>query len=309
MLSDDLDEITFTREFPNTFLDCFAALEGRVYPRFGMTKRYCRELPMSPFTEAMKDPDNDRNKVGLMRSMDVGFSGSHRWVILWIAYNNAEPPQLVINPNDPGCEQLIEEMLVYAWEKKNDKPKKEHDHGPDALRYAVTSNHLTGLVYVYRAHYYENAFKMDKAQERVARDIHEVSGWEIPPDRDANDIANYEPAAFGEQFYDNVCDRAAKGVINLFNGWGLPFRPHPQPEKALQINSEVKWGINHVNALITSSAWIDAPKVDRQEQLVQEAIRWMQGKTPNGRRWALTAEHEEALRRAGIEYGQGQRMG
>jgi PBSX family phage terminase large subunit len=41
-----------------------------------------------------------------------------------------------------SCKGLIEEMSAYIWDKKaeergEDKPLKTHDHGPDALRYAI----------------------------------------------------------------------------------------------------------------------------------------------------------------------------
>lgn len=39
------------------------------------------------------------------------------------------------------CEGLIDEMALYLWDQKSseDKPVKENDHGPDALRYYVNS--------------------------------------------------------------------------------------------------------------------------------------------------------------------------
>ena len=40
-----------------------------------------------------------------------------------------------------GCKGLIDELSLYLWDKKtgDDKPVKENDHGPDALRYYVNS--------------------------------------------------------------------------------------------------------------------------------------------------------------------------
>lgn len=40
---------------------------------------------------------------------------------------------------DPSCKELIREMESYEWEpnRVKDTPKKKHDHGPDALRYAM----------------------------------------------------------------------------------------------------------------------------------------------------------------------------
>lgn len=40
-----------------------------------------------------------------------------------------------------GCKGLIDELGLYLWDKKtgDDKPVKENDHGPDALRYYVNS--------------------------------------------------------------------------------------------------------------------------------------------------------------------------
>jgi|GEM_PF-5326955 len=289
------DELTFTREFPNTFWDCFLGMEGRVYPRFTTTQRHCRKLDMRPWYDAMNDPRYDDNEIGLMRTMDVGFAGSHMWVILWIAYNQKEPPELVINPDDKGCRRLIDELLLYANDDKTGKPKKENDHGPDALRIGVASRRLRGLVYVYRALYYERAFEIANAQQQVARDIHEASGWEIPHNADANDLSLFQPGTIGEYYVDNICDRSARGTINLFRGWSLPFRGHPLPEKHLQVKSEIEWGVQQVNALIDSDAWIQKPEEDQHAKLVKEAIDRIQGHTPMGRPMPLTDAHKAAL--------------
>ena len=41
--------------------------------------------------------------------------------------------------NRKGCPVLIKQMSNYRWDpkRKDDKPLKEDDHGPDALRYFV----------------------------------------------------------------------------------------------------------------------------------------------------------------------------
>lgn len=303
MQSDDMDDITFTREFPNTFLDCFAAMEGRVYPRFTWGPSHCREMQLTPFLDAMKDPANDSSKVGLIRAMDVGTGGTHFWVVLWIAYNNSEPPALVVNPRDEGCQQLMKEMMMYAMDPKQDRPKKEHDHGPDALRYAVVGGRLTGLVYVYRALYYQNIYATENAQQMIVRDIYEKSGWELPDESDGMDLNDYRPGPFAEHFTHNICDRSARAVINLFNSWGLPFTAHERPAKQLQVKDEVNWGVAHVNALITSTAWIEAPRVDEHAKLLQEALDRLHGRTPLGRRIPLTEAHKDALRKEGIPFG------
>jgi len=51
-------------------------------------------------------------------------------------------PRLTISPR---CTNLIRELGLYEWMEGKDKPRKEHDHAPDALRYVEAAISVGGI--------------------------------------------------------------------------------------------------------------------------------------------------------------------
>lgn len=301
------------RQFPSCLMDCFATQEGRVYPLFSPERRYCRvldvaeiikppyELGYGEYSEDFpRETYEEDNKTGLMRGIDLGFAGEHPAVCLWIAYDNAQMPQLVVNPEDDGCKKLMDEMMLYARHKKTSRPLPVHDHGPDALRYAVVSAQLRGLVYVCRAAYFYDTYQHG-GPELIARTIHEMSGWTMPDKSDPRDLAKFVPGKNGEKYQMTVCDRSGRGHIDMFNTWGLGVIPHMRPTLKSTGKGEIEDGIGEVAVLLSGTAWIDSPPPpDPHRKLVESAIRKSHGQTPFGRQKQLTTAEIEAIEK---EYG------
>ncbi len=286
-------EMAFKREYPSILSDCFSAMEGRVYPTFRESK-HCGTLDLKPYIEWMATKGNNWDTMGLMRGVDVGYSIGHAFVTLWVAFDNTKMPQLLVNRDDPGCAEFCKEMQLYTWHPKLDEPLKKNDHGPDCLRYLITSARLRGLVYIYRAKYIWGLADIGGPEE-AARIIHEMSGWQN--NGDPSVLTDYEPVSDGETYTQTICDKAAKGTISAFNQWGIPTVPYRDPERPnIQTGAKretVKDGIQEVATLLSGTAWIEVPKKDTHADLVKSALE--ADHCVFGRPRRLTVEEEDAL--------------
>lgn len=283
-----LELASFKREYPNRFDDCFSELAGAVYGTFSRERHSNNaDIDLARFVNAK---ESERKTVGLLRAMDVGMSGEHFLVVLWIAYDQTAMPRLVINPNDAGCQMLIDELTAYSWNPKTDEPKKENDHGPDALRYAVVTYKLRGLVYVYRALYIRGAANW--AQEDIGRRIYEMSGATFPEGADPSKLHLYQHGA--ERYHmGSVVDRRAKQMLSLLRGWGMRWKESGVPIQHTKYRGEVKDGISQVSSLMSGTAWLIVPHVDLHQEALKSASEANQG--PLGRPRTLTAKEKEAI--------------
>jgi hypothetical protein len=155
---DRISPVMVKREYPETPEEAFEHAEGRVYPLFTRKRN----------VGAIEIPDYAQRG----RCVDWGESKS-AFVVLWYAYVEG-PPGFLIHPD---CKNCIREFLAYRLDDDG-KPEKKHDHCPDAVRYAVTTRDLRGLVYVYRELYRLNTVAEGWTFTKEIAEVHEMSGWE-----------------------------------------------------------------------------------------------------------------------------------
>lgn len=250
------------REYPTTFDDCFAAASGRVYGHFN-------SAPLKQGGHV------GRIKIGAdwvrARTIDFGNGGEHPFVCLWVAHDPDHDPALVV---DPSCEFTRDEFLAYVRDPKTGKPTKTRDHAMDALRILVATKGWKGLVYVYRELYLAETPTID----RIAAQIHEMSGWEMPEGAAPAEISLYERGAKGEDFAAGVADRARPDTIKMFTKWGIPLLKHRPPSGIKgATRGEVEDGIGLVSTLISGrTRFAPIPKpatIEIHQKIVKNAPR------------------------------------
>lgn len=268
--SSGLGDFEFRREYPSTLPDCFSAAEGLVFP--GFSDRHVKRI-----------------NVGLgwkrYRSIDWGF-GADAFCCLFVAHDAGANPGLVI---DPSCENLIREMKGYAFNAKTNKPQDGEDHAIDALRMAVVTFKLTGLVYAYREMYVRNAAVL--RPDGCARRIHALSGWYVPEGSDA-ELSRATPGESGELYEGDVAGRENLGLISQFRTWGIPVLGHRKPDFRDKATGEILDGVALINVLVGGTTRFHAHSDDTYRSLVDAAIVKMQSPEPS----MLTREEEAAFR-------------
>jgi len=245
------------REHPNTPEEAFEYAAGRIYGAFHRFQ-HVGDIDIPTTAERY-------------RAIDWGQTESP-FVCLWIAHVPGDPALLV----SPKCPNTVREMLAYRYDPdKPDEILKTDDHCPDALRYAVVTYDLKGLVYVYREEYIEDPVGRDETVASLGVKMHEKSGWEQDPDaRDA-----WVPGRFAELYDGTVADRSWGLVIQSLNKMNLSIqghkaikRPSGKPDKSARkhleafdaAKGEVKDGIELVRLLVAGTIRLDERiEVDR----------------------------------------------
>lgn len=246
------NEILFQWDYPANLEECFAAGTGRIYPTFDKKNI---------------DTMDERKLPELYRAIDWGWAGKHNFVCLWIAHEPNAMPRLIVNPS---CTNTINEHIAWRRDPKTGRPLDVNDHTCDALRYAVSTFGLTGLVYVYRELVIPEAATLGPAN--IARAIHEASGWRIKPNRDRENLMNYQPGDTGEVYKSGVADRSGRGWIKQFGDWGIPTIEHMRPELRSTSHGEIEDGIALVTVLVCGDANMIPQK---QETAEDKAVRLM----------------------------------
>jgi hypothetical protein len=269
----------FGYHYPATLEECFSEVAGAIYPRFSRSRHTNKKIEIQPSWDRY-------------RAIDWGWSGQHAFVVLWVAHDPNHPPRLAFAPDIP--KEVIGEFISYCWDEKAQRPKKENDHAPDALRCLVVTMNLTGLVYVYRAMYVLGAANYGPVG--MARMIHEWSGWKLADGCDEDNLAAYVPGRLGEQYVTTVADRSQQGLITQFSNWGIPCIGHGKPHPRDNSMGEVLDGISDVSVLIsgTSEFYPESPNLSTNPLVT--ALNKIKARRP----LALTEAEEAALNR---EYG------
>jgi hypothetical protein len=283
--------VAIKQEYPDNPQEAWEYASGRVYPLFNRDSNIGDvEIPSTA----------DR-----FRAIDWGQSKSAQ-VCLWLAHLPGHPGLLI----SPKCHNTIREFFAYRWDPDDpQKVLKEDDHTCDALRYAVTTFALTGLVYVYREMYIEDPVAKGWNPMREIEEIHHKSGW----DQDY-DTGRWQVTPTGELFSGTVADRSWKKMISLFNLHDLDVQAHRRitgpsgkPGKhnlAMDpVETEVKEGIRLVSALIDGTIeierWIDVTRTEMAKRVaLEDAARRVRANIPLDRRaMALVAKRLARRRR------------
>lgn len=267
----------FGYHYPAYLRECFSSVSGAVFPGFSRNK-HIGALTVTREWERY-------------RAIDWGWTGDHAFVCLWVAHHPGFPPGLRFDPSVP--EEVIDEFVTYAYDPRTGRPRKEHDHGPDALRYVVCTYKLTGLLYVYRALWMKGAAA--QGPTGMARMIHEMSGWKLPAGADENNLSSYYPGPDGEQYVGTVADRSQQGLIKQFCDWGLPTIAHGKPHPRDSSMGEVMDGISDLAVFMTGDVRFSPLPVNTEDNLIRSAI----AKSMMRRELALTDEEEAAMERLG----------
>lgn len=277
---DKVSPVAVKQEYPNDPAEAWEYAKGRVYPLF--TRERCIGEVVIP------------HHAERYRAIDWGQTDSP-FVCLWLAHVKG-PPGLIVSPQ---CPNTIREMLAYRWdEQRPNEPYDADDHCPDAIRYAIITYGLTGLVYVYRELYLPNSVAEGWSFLKEVTKIHEMSGWSLaPPEMKRKWIPQGRAA---EQYKGSVADRAWPLMIREFCLQEIPLIGHKpirgrKGDTGRQIDTplrEVQEGIRRVNLLIDGSETIDkVVQVTRMRAAVESAI----GQRPTRPR-ATTSLREAALR-------------
>lgn len=244
---------SFGWEFPAYLHECFSTVEGAVYPTFNK-QRHVKEVDIG-------------KEWPKYRAIDWGWAGDHPFVVLWMAHNPDAPPALTI---DPSCTNLIKEFQSYSVDPKTGEPQKTNDHGPDALRYGVTTYKLRGHVHVYREMYLFNANRYGPGA--VCRMIHEKSQWIQGEGASIDDIGRFMPGDSGEIYTGTVADsRNNAGLIEQFTAsWAMPTIPAEKVVAKGGTSRGERWdGIAEVTVLLAgdTSFFTKKPDEDREKLL------------------------------------------
>jgi len=255
-----ISPVRMKQEHPENPQEAWEYASGRVYPLF--TRARCVGTMEIPTT------------AELYRAIDWGQTDSP-FVCLWIAHIKG-PTGLLVSPE---CPELIREMLSYRYnDDRPDEPLKEDDHGPDALRYAVTTfrTAMTGLVYVYREFYLRDSVEKGWNPIDEIDKVHEMSGWQpSPPDH----RTKYERGPTGEVYVNSVADRSWPSIIKLFCAHDLPLVPHKamhkkkRPKEGVLTENPLKErleGIRRLSVFVDGSRDLDKViPITREEQALQ----------------------------------------
>lgn len=261
-----ISPVAVKQEHPETPQEAFEHAAGRIYPLF--RRETCvgtiERLPLNAIR---------------YRAIDWG-SAESPFVVLWLAHVPGKPGLLV----SPKCPHTIREFFAYRWEDPDDvedgkpqKPVKKDDHTCDAVRYAVTTFNLTGLVYVYREFYETQSVARGWNIMTEIEHIHRLSGWEEAPDEV---LARWWPGDQGESYEASVADRSWAKAIATYNANDIPLRGHKvisikQDKKELtdQPLIETLEGIRQVSALIDGSLDVEKYLTINRERLAVGALQ------------------------------------
>lgn len=245
-----ISPVALKQEHPETPQEAWEYASGRIYPLFR------RETCVG---EIARLPLNALR----YRAIDWG-SAESPFVCLWIAHVPGRSGFLVSNK----CPNTIREFFAYRWDDeiaqdKDQKPLKRDDHTCDAVRYAVTSFNLTGLVWVYREFYEVNSVAKGWNIMNEIEQLHRLSGWEEAPEEIRS---RWWQGDAGENYEMSVADRSWAKAISTYNVNDFPLRGHKvisrkQDKKELTDRPliETLEGIRQVAALIDGS--IDIEKI------------------------------------------------
>lgn len=252
------------REYPETPEEAFEHAAGRVYPMFTRDRCVGRLDPIP------------RSAVRY-RAVDWGETRS-AYVVLWIAHIPGPAGFLV----SPDCPNTIREFLAYRLDEDPPyDPLDEDDHCPDAVRYAVVTFRLRGLVYVYREVYRTELIQRGWSLAKMAQEVHELSGWEEAPP----DVPGYfQPTRFGEEIRSTVADSAQLLAIAEFNKYGIPtvpskkagLRRKPRKGEARQDKPRTDRleGIRRVSELILGTEGLEKfAAVTREQESIDALLR------------------------------------
>ena len=254
---DKISPVRMKQEHPDTVEEAWEYAAGRVYPLF--TRARC-----------VGDPDGDSVKDLLdaprYRAIDWGQTTSP-FVCLWVAHLPGPPGFLV----SPSCPNAIREFFDYRYdEEKLDEPMKQDDHCPDAARYVVTTENLTGLVYIYRELYITDAVAKGWNPMTEIAAVHEASGWELA---DPDERQRWQRGRFGEKYEATVADRSWVLMCKLFSDNDIPCKPHKKIKTHKKARehltdkplTEKLEGIRRVSVLIDGSMALEKRVMVRRE--------------------------------------------
>jgi hypothetical protein len=259
---DAISPVAIKQEHPENPQEAWEYAAGRIYPLFR------RELNVGDI------PDLPLNAVRY-RAIDWG-SVESPFVVLWLVYIPGPSAFLV----SPKCPNTIREFFAYRWdedieEDKEQKPLKRDDHTCDAVRYAITTFHLTGLVWVYREHYEVNSVAKGWNIMNEIEMIHRMSGWEEAPD----DVRAVWWPGDGETYQGTVADRSWAKAISTYCANDIPCVGHKvisrkQEGKLLTDRplTETLEGIRQVSALIDGSRNVDKIMRVTRERLAMRVL-------------------------------------
>jgi hypothetical protein len=248
-----ISPVAAKQEYPNTPQEAWEHAAGRVYPLF--TRERC-------VGEIAIPRDAQR-----FRAIDWGGAASAH-VVLWIAHVLGKPGLLI----SPKCPNTIREMLAYRWDEDHpDRPVKKDDHTCDALRYAVSTFDLTGLVYVYREVYRTDSLRKGMNPLDHLEEIHKLSGWiEAPPNIPERWIPGRDAEFFENTVYDSH-GLAGQEIAAIYNEHDLPCHAcrrsrvvAKSDERPDNFEREILDGIRLVTMLVDGSRDLEKRvKVDR----------------------------------------------
>ncbi len=247
------------QEFPSTAEEAFAMGPGRACPMFRYNNHVRDEAQILDLAKCKNFSGWTR-----YRCIDFGTSEQHPFVCLWILYRPGPPAFYV----EPKCENLIRELVEYRRNPKTGELLKEDDHTVDAIRYLITTERLTGFVWVYREYYIVDSASLGRTVLDHSETINDLSGWVEVREH------VWRPGARGENFESTVADRNGREQIMLMMDHGLddivpaidiqtkkiPFRTQTKGEREM--------GIEWLNGLIVGSVPFDTPDLppDKREQ-------------------------------------------
>lgn len=240
-LLDALSPVLVKQEYPKTIQEAWEQAAGRCFPQFG---------PMNFGTVSVT-----RDFVRY-RAVDWGETKS-AYVVLWIAVLPKAPPGLLVHPD---CVNTIREMTHYRFDEATGRPRKGEDHTVDALRYAVTTFKLTGLVFVYREIYRPQSLTLGYTPMKEIKELHEMSGWQRGG---ITDRESWQPGRKAELFENTVFDRSLGKMGALFRDHKIPCKASVQlkgrsvgKEYKDPVYAELLEGIRFINNLIDGTELI-----------------------------------------------------
>lgn len=254
-----ISPVALKQEHPETPQEAWEYATGRIYPLF--RRETCvgeiERLPLNALR---------------YRAIDWGQSQS-AFVCLWIAYIPGKPGFLV----SKNCPNTIREFFAYRWDEDDpEKPLKKDDHTCDAVRYAVTTFRLSGLVWVYRELYLADSVAKGWNIMSEIQQIHRMSGWEEAPD----DVrAVWWPGEMGETYEHSVADRSWAKAIATYRENDIPLCghvviSHKQQGKVLTDRplTETLEGVRQVSALIDGAINVEKYMPVTRERLAARVL-------------------------------------
>jgi len=254
-----ISPVRMKQEHPDTPQEAWEYASGRIYPLF--RRDHC-----------VGDIDCPRN-TERYRAIDWGQSTS-AFACLWIAHVPGPPGFLV----SMACPNTIREFFAYRWdEDRPDEPLKQDDHCPDAVRYAVTTFNLTGLVYVYRELYIVDSVEKGWNVMTEIEQIHRMSGWEKAPE-DRREVWWRGPIS--EAYEGTVADRSWSLLIKTYCDNDIPCRGQKIIQRKETTGklltdkpkTEKLEGIRWVSSLIDGSIDLEKSIPITREQLAMKVL-------------------------------------